>query len=70
MHEKAMEKTATQVISETHCKKREENRVKKYVNYFTIDEQASQHAAMRSVRANFEYNWSIIVVNEARQHPA
>jgi hypothetical protein len=68
MHKKVMEKVATKVIRKTHCKEKEENRVKKYVIYYTIDEQASQHVAIRSARAIFEYNWSIIVVNEAKQH--
>jgi hypothetical protein len=29
------------VIQETHCKEREENRVRKFANYFIVDEQAS-----------------------------
>jgi hypothetical protein len=38
MHKKAMEKVDVEVIRKTRCKEREENRVKKFATYFTIDE--------------------------------
>jgi hypothetical protein len=66
MCKKVMEKAFTKVIRKTCHKEREENKVKKFTTYFTIDEQASQHIATRSVRAYFEYNWFGIVVTETK----
>jgi hypothetical protein len=39
MCKKAMEKPVAKVIRKTHCKEGEENRVRKSVNYLTIDER-------------------------------
>ncbi len=41
MHKKAMEKVVVDAIRETHCKEKEENRVRKSANYLIIDEQTS-----------------------------
>ncbi len=68
MHKKAMEKVVVEAIRETHCKEREENRVKKSVNYFIIDEQTSQCVVIKNVRVDFEYNWFATIVKEARHH--
>jgi len=38
MCKKAIEKAIVKVIRETHHKEKEENRVKKFATYFTIDE--------------------------------
>jgi hypothetical protein len=55
---KAMEKASVAIIGETCRKEREENKVRKFATYFTINEQACQNAATKNGRANFEYNWS------------
>ncbi len=41
MFKKAMEKAIEEVIKETHCKEREENKVEKFATYFTIDDRTS-----------------------------
>ncbi len=64
MCKKAMEKVTKDVIMETCHKKWEENRVRRFVNYFTIGEQAFQCATTSSARANCEYNWSTTIVKE------
>jgi hypothetical protein len=68
MCKKAMEKPVVKVIRETHCKEREENRVKKSANYLTVDERASQCVVIRSARAHFQYHWFAIIVKEVGQH--
>jgi hypothetical protein len=40
MCKKAMEKASAKVIRETCHKEREENKVRKFTTYFTIDEHA------------------------------
>ncbi len=61
-----MEKAIAKVIKETHCKEREENKVKKFATYFTTCEHAFQCVATRNARTYFEYNWSTTVVKETR----
>jgi hypothetical protein len=64
MHKKAMEKAIVNVIKKTHHKEREENRVRKFANYFIAYEHAFQCATTRSARINFEYNWYTTIVRE------
>jgi hypothetical protein len=64
MCKKAMEKLVVKVIRETHCKEREENRVRKFANYFTANERAFQCVFTKSARVHFQYNWFVIVVKE------
>ncbi len=66
MCKRVMEKANVEVIRETHCKEREENKVRKSTNYFTTDEWASQRATTRSAKVNFEYNQCTIVIKEVR----
>jgi hypothetical protein len=48
-----MEKVVVKVIKETCCKEREENRVKKFANYFIANEWAFQCATTKSARIDF-----------------
>jgi hypothetical protein len=67
MRKKVMEKAFANVIRKTHYKEREENKVIFFAIYFDAAKWASQHAATRSVRAYFEYNWSATIVRETWQ---
>ncbi len=67
MCKNVMEKLVAKLIRETHHKEREENKVKKITNYFTIDDQASQCVIIRNAKEHFQYNWSTIIVREAWQ---
>jgi hypothetical protein len=40
LHKKAMEKAAIKVIKETRHNEKEENTVRKFPNYFIVDERA------------------------------
>jgi len=64
MHKKAMEKAIVNVIKETHHKEREENRVRKFANYFIAYEHTFQCATTKSARIEFEYNWYTTIVKE------
>jgi hypothetical protein len=66
MCKKSMESAIAEVIRETCHKEREENKARKSTNYLIVDEHAFQHVVTRSARGDFEYNWSTIVVREAR----
>jgi hypothetical protein len=59
-----MEKEIENVIKETCHKKWGGNKVRKFANYFIIDEQASQCATTKSARIYFEYNWFTTIVRE------
>ncbi len=41
MCKKVMEKATKEVIGETHCKEKEENKVRKFATYFIVDDRAS-----------------------------
>ncbi len=66
MCKRAMEKATEEVIREMHRKEREENKVRKFATYFIEDDWASYCVAIKSARANFEYNWSATIVREER----
>ncbi len=69
MHKKAMEKPAIEVIGETCRKEREENRVRKFTNYFIIDERTFQCVIIKNARVDFEYNWFVTIVKEVMSQP-
>ncbi len=68
MHKKAMEKASINIIRETHSKEMEKNRVKKFANYFILDEQASSRTTTKNAKVDFEYNWFTTIVKKTWQH--
>lgn len=48
IRKKAMEKACAEVIRETCCKEKEENKVRKFVTYFTTDEHAFQNVTTKN----------------------
>jgi hypothetical protein len=65
MCKKVMEKATKEVIRETHCKEREENKVRKFATCFIVDGRASYYVVIKSARANFEY-WFVTIVKGVR----